>query len=270
MEVFATSLTGLPAGVELACGKHSNDLALLVPEHIMQKSPGFSREIACPLATRRPGHKKASWALDIMLSITLVLSSWRIGGGGGGGGGGGEDGSNRLSLRNLFIRPARIRTRWKLTEEKIMRLPVTFRKMLAVIGLMLPALVANNAAGAITLEEITSRGSVRIGVVTGAPPMGMVDESGNPTGYDVDVANLIGGYLVDALFISYAYAAIPHPGLADRQGGFSGGHAGTYRRTGQDCHVYPALQRLQYGDSFRAGSEIRQAVRAGRQARRRL
>ena len=33
---------------------------------------------------------------------------------------------------------------------------------------------------------------MRIGVLTGAPPMGMVDERGNPAGYDVDVANLVG------------------------------------------------------------------------------
>ncbi|MGH6761670.1 MAG: transporter substrate-binding domain-containing protein [Phyllobacterium sp.] len=50
-------------------------------------------------------------------------------------------------------------------------------------------------ANAVTLNDITSRGSVKIGVLTGAPPMGMIDEKGNPSGYDVDVANLIGSYL---------------------------------------------------------------------------
>lgn len=50
-------------------------------------------------------------------------------------------------------------------------------------------------AQAVTLNDITSRGTVKIGVLTGAPPMGMIDEKGNPTGYDVDVANLLGTYL---------------------------------------------------------------------------
>ena len=73
---------------------------------------------------------------------------------------------------------------------------VKIRAIFAAISLAVPMLaMATAPASAITLEEITSRGSVRIGVVTGAPPMGMVDESGNPTGYDVDVANLIAGYL---------------------------------------------------------------------------
>lgn len=51
---------------------------------------------------------------------------------------------------------------------------------------------ASPTADAVSLAEIQSRGSVRIGVLTGAPPMGMVDEKGQPSGYDVDVANLIG------------------------------------------------------------------------------
>lgn len=48
---------------------------------------------------------------------------------------------------------------------------------------------------AATVAEIVSRGTVRIGVLTGAPPMGMVDKDGNPSGYDVDVANLVGQYM---------------------------------------------------------------------------
>ena len=36
---------------------------------------------------------------------------------------------------------------------------------------------------------------MRIGVLTGSPPNGMIDENGNPAGYDVDVAQVIGGYL---------------------------------------------------------------------------
>ncbi len=36
---------------------------------------------------------------------------------------------------------------------------------------------------------------MRIGVLIGGPPMGMVDDKGNPTGYDYDVAVLIAKYL---------------------------------------------------------------------------
>src|SRR4029077_234626 len=39
------------------------------------------------------------------------------------------------------------------------------------------------------------RGKIIIGTVTGAPPFGTIDEKGNPAGYDIDVANLIGKYL---------------------------------------------------------------------------
>ena len=55
--------------------------------------------------------------------------------------------------------------------------------------------LATVSAQAATVAEIVSRGTVRIGVLTGAPPMGMVDKDGNPSGYDVDVANLVGQYM---------------------------------------------------------------------------
>lgn len=57
-------------------------------------------------------------------------------------------------------------------------------------------LARTTPAGAVTLAEIQGRGTVRIGVLTGSPPMGMIDQNGNPSGYDVDVANLIGKYMV--------------------------------------------------------------------------
>ena len=55
--------------------------------------------------------------------------------------------------------------------------------------------LATVSAQAATVSEIVSRGTVRIGVLTGAPPMGMVDKDGHPSGYDVDVANLVGQYM---------------------------------------------------------------------------
>ncbi len=55
--------------------------------------------------------------------------------------------------------------------------------------------LATVSVQAATVSEIVARGTVRIGVLTGAPPMGMVDKDGNPSGYDVDVANLLGTYM---------------------------------------------------------------------------
>src|SRR5690606_23941433 len=69
------------------------------------------------------------------------------------------------------------------------------KSMSMAVGVTAAALLATTAAKADTLAAIISRGSVKIGVLTVTPPMGMVDEKGNPTGYDVDVANLVGEYL---------------------------------------------------------------------------
>lgn len=51
------------------------------------------------------------------------------------------------------------------------------------------------SASAKTVDEIIKSGSVTIGVVAGAPPYGSIDSTGNPVGYDIDVANLVGKYL---------------------------------------------------------------------------
>lgn len=69
------------------------------------------------------------------------------------------------------------------------------KNITVVAGIAAASLMASTAAQAGTLADIIARGSVKIGVLTGAPPMGMIDEKGNPTGYDVDVANLVGEYL---------------------------------------------------------------------------
>jgi len=46
-----------------------------------------------------------------------------------------------------------------------------------------------------TLGDMIGRGKLCIGVLTGGPPMGMIDENGRPAGYDIDVANLLGKYM---------------------------------------------------------------------------
>ena len=67
-------------------------------------------------------------------------------------------------------------------------------RLLAIltVGFLLAGAVG---AAAQTTAEIVKRGRVRIGFLTGSPTMGMVDSTGNPIGFDVDTANLIGKYL---------------------------------------------------------------------------
>lgn len=62
---------------------------------------------------------------------------------------------------------------------------ITAAALLAVgLGLTGPA--------AADLQDILSAGKVRIGVPIDVPPFGFVDENNQPTGLDVDVANLVG------------------------------------------------------------------------------
>ncbi|MGL4285348.1 MAG: transporter substrate-binding domain-containing protein [Phreatobacter sp.] len=65
------------------------------------------------------------------------------------------------------------------------------------IGTVATAAVVTSSqvAEASTPEEFTKRGSIAIGVVSGVPPFGSVNERGEPVGYDVDVANLIAKYM---------------------------------------------------------------------------
>ncbi|MDP0927569.1 transporter substrate-binding domain-containing protein [Paracoccus onubensis] len=55
-------------------------------------------------------------------------------------------------------------------------------------GLAAPALAAE-------LEDIESAGAVKIGMLVDFPPFGILDTSGNPDGYDADVAKALGEYL---------------------------------------------------------------------------
>lgn len=50
-------------------------------------------------------------------------------------------------------------------------------------------------ASATSVDEIVKRGTVKIGVLSGVPIYGTVDEKGNPAGYDIDVARLLSTYL---------------------------------------------------------------------------
>ncbi len=50
-------------------------------------------------------------------------------------------------------------------------------------------------AAAQTIDDILSKGTIKVGVLIDVPPYGTVDDKQQPAGYDVDVANLMGKYL---------------------------------------------------------------------------
>lgn len=55
------------------------------------------------------------------------------------------------------------------------------------------------------VQEILDRGVIKVGVCLGAPNWGFIDESGEPAGFDVDTANLLGEHLgVDVEIIETA------------------------------------------------------------------
>ena len=71
-------------------------------------------------------------------------------------------------------------------------------KHIKVAGTLLAlgaGMLAASQASAQTVTDIIKRGSVKIGVLIGAPPYGSVDSQGNAIGYDADVIALIGKYL---------------------------------------------------------------------------
>ena len=57
------------------------------------------------------------------------------------------------------------------------------------------SLMAALPASAQTVAEIVKRGTVKVGVLIGAPPYGSVDSQGNAIGYDMDVTKLVAKYL---------------------------------------------------------------------------
>lgn len=60
-------------------------------------------------------------------------------------------------------------------------------KILILLSLLFPAL----SAQAETVDDIISRGEVRIGVDISTPPFGSLDKEMKPAGLDVDMANLL-------------------------------------------------------------------------------
>ena len=76
---------------------------------------------------------------------------------------------------------------------------ISRKRLFAGVALAAPALFTSAAqaqqSGPIATGDIIKRGKARIGVVTGAPPFGMVDPQGTPIGYDIDVSRLLAKYL---------------------------------------------------------------------------
>lgn len=71
----------------------------------------------------------------------------------------------------------------------------TLRRLVRPACTLAACVVVAAAVQAQTISEITKKGKVTIGVVSGAPPFGTTDAQGNPAGYDVDVANLVAKYM---------------------------------------------------------------------------
>ena len=67
----------------------------------------------------------------------------------------------------------------------------------AALGMLALAavLLAGRTAEAQTVDEIVSRGTINIGVLTELPPYGILNDKQEPDGYDVDVAKLLAGYM---------------------------------------------------------------------------
>ena len=70
---------------------------------------------------------------------------------------------------------------------------MTLNKTLIGLGAA-AALAVGLVAGPVaaqTPDEIQARGTVNIGLLVDFPPFGILDEAGNPDGYDADVARLL-------------------------------------------------------------------------------
>ena len=69
------------------------------------------------------------------------------------------------------------------------------RKMLRCLALALLLAAFGRPVQAQTVDEISKRGTINIGVLIDLPPYGLLNDKQQPDGYDIDVANLLGKYL---------------------------------------------------------------------------
>ena len=67
-----------------------------------------------------------------------------------------------------------------------------FKKGMAMlVGLGLMAAIGTTTANADTLQDIQSRGTIKVGMLVDFPPYGLMNEQNQPDGYDADVAKLL-------------------------------------------------------------------------------
>jgi ABC-type amino acid transport/signal transduction systems, periplasmic component/domain len=67
----------------------------------------------------------------------------------------------------------------------------THKLLLACMAGLGLALSSANSATAQTVEEIQEAGKIRVGVLVDFPPFGLLDGSGQPAGYDPDLAKML-------------------------------------------------------------------------------
>jgi polar amino acid transport system substrate-binding protein len=87
-----------------------------------------------------------------------------------------------------------------------LRLERPFAGLLA--SLLLFGALAAAPAAAVTTDEIISRGKVIVAIDTTTAPYGMVDTNMQPSGFDIDVANLVG----KALGVPVEFVTVTSPG----------------------------------------------------------
>ena len=72
---------------------------------------------------------------------------------------------------------------------------VRITAVVATLGLALAGCSQGGGEPADKLEAIKQRGQINIGSCLGTPPYGMLDDSGQPAGFDIDLANELGEFL---------------------------------------------------------------------------
>ena len=90
-----------------------------------------------------------------------------------------------------------------MTGPRLQRLTAGF-----LAGLMMLATFGTAPARATTTDEIISRGKVIVAIDTTTAPYGMVDESMQPSGFDIEVANLVG----KSLGVPVEFVTVTSPG----------------------------------------------------------
>ncbi len=66
---------------------------------------------------------------------------------------------------------------------------------MATLALTMGAALGSRTVRAQTVDEITRRGTINIGVLIDLPPYGLLNDKQEPDGYDIEVARLLGKYL---------------------------------------------------------------------------